>query len=221
MIDPINEKERALRRELSKRTISMPSLDNRDDKSRNDPEHIRKIGIEISALIQDEKLEKAQERLAIETEKYPDEPGLLNLQFALDMMLKPFGNYEKAKESTGKAMELAIEKNSPYFARVAINNMALDAQKEGHAEFSKAMYLAAHFIDKAAIPPIANIAGWYSRQGELENAQKWIDKLLSLNPKWPENDEITTFLTKDEMLGNLRTFEPFINKVLSQIKKEE
>lgn len=221
MSDPIDEKERAFRRELSKRTLSMPSLDERPDKSGDDPEHIRKIGIEISALIQEEKLERAQERLAIETGKYPDEPGLLNLQFALDMMLKPFGNYEKAKESTGKAMELAIEKDSSYFARVAINNMALAAQKEGHEEFSRAMYLAAHFIDKTAIPPIANIAGWYSRRGELEKAQKWIDKLLRLHPDWPENDEITTFLVKDEMLINLRTFKPFIKKVLSQIKEGE
>jgi len=221
--DPIDKKERALRKELSKRTLSMPSRSPRDEQIDTDPEDIKRVGSEISRLIHEERLEEAKERLEKEIEKHPDEPGLLNLQFALNMMLKPFGNYDKAKESTGKAMELAIERDSSYFVRVAINNMALVAQKEGHEEFSKAMYLAAHFIDNMAIPPIANIAGWYSRKGELEKSQKWIEKIIELYPDWHENEEITTFLLKDEMLRNLRSHEPFKEKVLKAIngKKQE
>jgi tetratricopeptide (TPR) repeat protein len=218
MADPIDEKERRLRKELSKRTLSMPSRSPRDDQRDTDSEDIRKIGSEVSRLIQEERQEEAKERLEKEIKRYPNEPGLLNLQFALDMMLKPLGSYDKAKESTAKAMELAIERDSPYFVRVAINNMALVAQKEGHEEFSKAMYLAAHFIDNMAIPPIANIAGWYSRKGELEKSQRWIEKIIELYPGWQENEEITTFLLKDEMLRNLRSYEPFKEKVLKVIK---
>ncbi|UCE65223.1 MAG: hypothetical protein JSU85_10120 [Candidatus Zixiibacteriota bacterium] len=220
MPDPIDEKERALRKELSERTLSMPSLSPRDEKINADPEDISRVGSEISRLIHEERLEEARERLEKEIEQHPDEPGLLNLQFALNMMLKPFGDYNKAKESTGKAMELAIERKSSYFVRVAINNMALVAQKEGHEEFSKTMYLAAHFIDNTAIPPIANIAGWYSRKGELEKSQKWIEKIIELYPDWCENEEITTFLLKDEMLRNLRSYQPFKKKVLKVIKKK-
>ena len=139
MADPIDEKERALRKELSKRTLSMPSRSPRDEKADTDSEDVKKVGGEISRLIQEERLEEAKERLEKEIKKYPDEPGLLNLHFALNMMLKPFGNYDSAKESTAKAMELAVERNSSYFIRVAINNMALVAQKEGHEEFSKVM----------------------------------------------------------------------------------
>ena len=80
------------------------------------------------------------------------------------------------------------------------------------------MYLAAHFIDNMAIPPIANIAGWYSRKGELEKSQKWIEKIIELYPDWHENEEITTFLLKDEMLRNLRSYEPFKEKVLKVLK---
>ncbi len=218
MPDPIDEKERALRKELSKRTLSMPPLSTRDEQKDADPEDISRIGRDISRLIHEERLEDAKERLEMEIKKYPDEPGLLNLQFALNMMLKPSGSYDKAKDSTGKAMELAIERKSSYFVRVAINNMALVAQKEGHEEFSKTMYLAAHFIDNMAIPPIANIAGWYSRKGELEKSQKWIEKIIELYPDWHENEEITTFLLKDEMLRNLRSYEPFKEKVLKVLK---
>ena len=219
MSEHIDEKELAFRRELSRRTLSMPSRTDRDDQRDTDPAVIKRIGGEISRLIQEEQLEEARERLDREVADHPDEPGLLNLEFALNMILKPFGGYEKARESTGRAMELAVERGSAYFVRVAINNMGLVAQKEGHEEFSLAMYLAAHFIDGMAIPPIANIAGWYSRKGELAKAQQWIDKLLEFYPDWCSHDEITTFLEKDEMLGNLRSYEPFIRSVLDEIKK--
>ncbi|UCC81157.1 MAG: hypothetical protein JSW64_07315 [Candidatus Zixiibacteriota bacterium] len=221
MSDSIDERELALRKELSKRTLSMPSRDARDEGLDTDPEHIKKIGSEISHLIHEEKLEEARERLEREIESYPEEPGLLNLQFALNMMLRPFGSYDKAIESTGRALELAVRRNSSYFVRVAINNMALVAQKEGHEEFSKAMYLAAHFIDNMAIPPMANIAGWYSRKGELEKSQKWIEKIIELYPNWHENEEIKTFLLKDEMLRNLRSYAPFKEKVLKKIRKKK
>ncbi len=220
MSDSIDERELALRKELSKRTLSMPPRDARDEGMDTDPEHIKKIGSDISHLIREERLEEARERLESEIKKYPDEPGLLNLQFALNMMLKPFGSYDKAKESTAKALELAVNRNSSYFARVAINNMALVAQKEGHDEFSKAMYLAAHFIDNKAITPMANIAGWYSRKGELEKSQKWIEKIIEIYPDWHENEEIKTFLLKDEMLRNLRSYRPFKERVLKVINRK-
>lgn len=219
MSDHIDDKELAFRRELSRRTLSMPSRTPRDDQRDTDPEIIKKIGSEISRLIQEERLEDARERLDEELSRYPDEPGLLNLEFALNMILRPFGGYDKARESTGKAMELAVDRGSAYFARVAINNMGLVAQKEGHEEFSLAMYLAAHFIDGMAIPPVANIAGWYSRKGELEKAQKWIEKLIDLYPDWCENEEIVGFLEKDEMLRNLRLYDPFQKRILSKIKE--
>ena len=218
MSEHVDDRELALRRELSRRTLSMPPRTARDDQRDTDPEVIKRIGAEISLLIQEERLEGARERLDQELARYPD---LLNLEFALNMILKPFGGYDKARESTGRAMELAVERGSAYFARVAINNMGLVAQKEGHEEFSLAMYLAAHFIDDMAIPPIANIAGWYSRKGELVKAQEWIDKLLGLYPDWCEHEEITTFLQKDEMLRNLRSYEPFIKRVLDEIKKHK
>lgn len=220
MSDSFDEKELALRKELSKRTLSMPSRDARDEGLDTDPEPIKKIGSEISHLIHEERLEEARERLEREIQNYPDEPGLLNLQFALNMMLRPFESYDKAKESTAKALELAVNRKSSYFVRVAINNMALVAQKEGHEEFSKAMYLAAHFIDNMAIPPMANIAGWYSRKGELEKSQKWIEKIIELYPEWYENEEIRTFLLKDEMLRNLRSYAPFKEKILNVINKK-
>ena len=215
--DHIDERERALRKELSRRTLSMPSRNARDEDLDTDPEHIKEIGSEISYLIREERLEEAGERLDSAIEQYPNEPGLLNLQFALNMMLRPSGSYDKAKESTRRAMELGIERGSTYFARVALNNMGLAAQKEGHEEFSLAMYLAAHFIDQAAVLPIADIAGWYSRKGELEKSQKWIEKLLKISPDWNQNEEIKTFLLKDEMLRNLRTYAPFREKVLKRI----
>jgi tetratricopeptide (TPR) repeat protein len=221
MSDFIDERELALRKELSKRTLSMPSRDARDEQLDTDPEDIKKIGSEISHLIHEERLEEAKEQLEEALENHPEEPGLLNLQFALNMMLKPFGSYDEAKKSTGKAMELAVKRGSAYFTRVALNNMALAAQKEGHEEFSKAMYLAAHFIDNMAIPPMANMAGWYSRRGELEESMSWIEKLIELYPDWHKNDEITTFLLKDEMLKNLRSYGPFNKKVLNEIKRNE
>jgi tetratricopeptide (TPR) repeat protein len=219
MSEHIDERELAFRRELSKRTLSMPSRTARDEERDTDPETIKKIGTLISRLIKEERLEEAREKLDAVLSEYPDEPGLLNLEFALNMILKPFGSYDQARKSTGKAMELAVARGSAYFARVAINNMGLVAQKEGHEEFSLAMYLAAHFIDNMAIPPIANIAGWYSRKGKLDKAQMWIDKLLELYPDWRANREIVTFLEKDEMLGNLRLYEPFKKKVLDKIKE--
>ena len=64
MSDSPDERELALRRELSKRTISMPSRSSRDEQMDTDPEHIKRIGAEISGLIHDERLEEAGERLA-------------------------------------------------------------------------------------------------------------------------------------------------------------
>ena len=72
-----------------------------------------------------------------------------------------------------------------------------------------------------AIPPIANIAGWYSRKGDLEKSQRWIERIIELYPDWYENEEIKTFLLKDEMLRNLRSYEPFNQKVLKVLKEKK
>jgi hypothetical protein len=98
--------------------------------------------------------------------------------------------------------------------------MGYVAHNEGHDEFSKMMYLAAHFIDRREIFPMRNLACWYSRRGDLEEALSWIDKILDAYPDWKTRPDIATFLKKDEGLNRLRSYQPFIDKVLSEVDKE-
>ncbi|OQX92822.1 MAG: hypothetical protein B6D58_00900 [candidate division Zixibacteria bacterium 4484_95] len=218
--DVLDERVRALRVELAQRTIDIQLSDQKERKEAKDSPYAEKVGKEISKLINEERLEEARKRLEEELDKHPKELMFLNLQMALDMLDKPFGSYEKAKKFGSILMEIAVEKNNAYYTMVAIGNMGLIAHNEGHDEFSKAMYLVAHFIDKKEIFPMCNLAGWYARRGELEEAQKWIDKILNNYPDWLERDDIVTFLKKDESLSNLREYAPYKEKVLSKIEEQ-
>ncbi len=215
--DPPSERERALRIELSKRTISVPSRTARDEDIDRDSDEIREIGGAINGLIREERLEEARARLDEALSQYPDEPGLLNLRVVLDVIDKPFGSYQQARESCIAALETAVNKDNIFYTSHILNNMALIAHKEGHDEFSKAMYLAAHFIDRTAFPPLINLAAWNSRKGNLPEAMEWVDRILETFSDWQNNDEITTFFIKDESLSNLRQYEPFKKTVLSAI----
>lgn|GEM_PF-1624899 len=215
--DPPGERERALRIELSKRTISIPSRTERDERIDRDSPEIREIGGAINTLIREERLEEARARLDEALVQYPDEPGLLNLRVVLDIMDKPFGDYRQARKNCETALETAVNKDNVFYTCHILNNMALIAHKEGHEEFSKAMYLAAHFIDRTAFPPLINLAAWNSRKSQLEEAMEWIDRILETFPDWRENEEIVTFFRKDESLANLRSYGPFKMKVLSKI----
>jgi len=216
--DPLSERERALRIELSKRTISIPSRTERDEDIARDSEQIRRIGGEINDLIREERLEEAQSRLSEALGQFPDEPGLMNLQVVLDIINKPYGNYARARGSCSVALETAVEKENIFYTSHILNNMALIAHKEGHEEYSKAMYLASHFIDQTAFPPMFNLAAWNSRKGNLPEAMHWIDKVISTFPDWQDNEEIVTFFRKDESLANLRAYKPFLEQVLSKLE---
>jgi tetratricopeptide (TPR) repeat protein len=214
----LSDKELALRKELSKRTVNMISRNSDGQAVAGDPPQVEELGQQISRLISDERLEEARDMLSDSLKKYPQEMGLLSLQMILDVMLKEFGSYDKAKQVGSEIIEIATEKKNAYYAMVAINNLALIAHNEGHDEYSKAMYMAAHLIDGKALGPMRNIAGWYSRRRKLEEAQKWIDKIIATFPEWQSREDITTFLNKDESLANLREYEPFKEKVLAVIK---
>jgi len=215
--DPPGERERAHRIELGKRTISLPSRTERDEHIDRDSPEIRKIGGAINALIREERLEDARSCLDEALALYPDEPGLLNLRVVLDVIDKPFGSYQKARESCIAALETAVNRDNFFYTSHILNNMALIAHKEGHDEFSKAMYLAAHFIDRSAFPPLFNLAAWNSRRGNLPEAMQWIERIQATFPDWRENEEIITFFQKDESLANLRNYHPFKEKTLSKI----
>lgn len=214
-----DEKLRALRKELSQRTINMLSRGENSQNASRDPDHVRQIGREISQLIRDEYLEEARARLEQELQTSPDELGFLNLLMIINVMDRKFGDFSEAKKLGSRIMELAVEQDNMYYTMAAINNMSIVAHNEGHDEISKVMYLAAHFIDRRDVGPMRNLAGWHARRNRLEEAQKWIDKLIETYPDWHAREEITTFLKKDESLYNLRTYEPFRQKILAKLEK--
>lgn len=215
--DPASERERALRIELSKRTISIPSRTERDEALDKDSAEIRHIGGQINSLIREEKLVEARDRLNKALEDYPDEPGLLNLRVVLDVIDKPFGNYEQARKNCIVALETSVNRDNVYYTSHILNNMALIAHKEGHEECSKAMYLAAHFIDRSAFPPLINLAAWNARKNRLAAAMDWVDRITRAFPDWAVNEEIITFFKKDESLANLRSYTPFKERILSKL----
>ena len=217
----INERERLLRVELAKRTVYAHRGDDDERRLADDSPEVLSIGKKIADLIEEERLEEAREQLQQELKKYPNEMMFLNIQVILDGLDKPFGNYDSAKKYCSLLMECAVKKDNIYYTWVALNNMALIANNEGHDEYSKAMYLAAHFLDRKAIGPLINIAGWNARRNNLEEAQKWIELILEIHPEWPENDELVTAFKKEESLHNLRSYEPFIKKVLTHISQEQ
>ncbi|MCD6160826.1 MAG: hypothetical protein J7K40_00240 [candidate division Zixibacteria bacterium] len=216
--EKISERERKLRVELQKRTVGMYSdgVDERIDA--NDSPEVVAIGKEVSRLIDEEHLEEAREQLKKELAKKPNELGLLNLQIILDCLEKPFGSYDQAKKTVGRLMKIAVENDNSYYTSVALNNIGFIANKEGLDEFSRVMYLAAHFIDKEALSTIYNLAGWYARKNMLEEAQKWVDLILEISPDWQNDEKIVTFFRKRESLENLRSYGPFKTKILAKLK---
>jgi len=216
--EKLDNKMRALRKELSQRTINMHLSEPQERSLADDTAIIIDIGKKISKLIDDERLESAREQLRIALAQYPDELMFLNLQMILDGLDKPFGNYNSAKIAGSNLIEVAVEKYNTYYTMAAIVNLGLIAHNEGHDDFSKAMYLAAHFIDRKAITPMRNLAGWYSRRGFVEKAQMWIRRIIEAYPDWLDREELVTIFLKDESLGNLRKHEPFKKEVLAIIK---
>jgi Tfp pilus assembly protein PilF len=133
------------------------------------------------------------------------------------MIDKPFGSYESAKKIGYKLFELAVENKSEYFTWVAINNIGIIVRNEGDEETAKLMFLTAHFINRQALAPMQNLANWFSRQGRLEDAQTWIEKILTRYPEWQKNENLVDYFKFEEALNNLRGFEPFKQRVLSQL----
>jgi len=216
--EKLDEKMRAMRKELSRRTVNLHLSDVRERSMADDNADIIDIGKKISKSIDDEKLEVAREQLKLAIAQYPDELMFLNLQMILDGLDKPFGNYNSAKKAGSNLIEVAVEKYNTYYTMAAIVNLGLIAHNEGHDDFSKAMYLAAHFIDRNAITPMRNLAGWYSRRGFVEKAMMWIRRIIEAYPDWLDRDDLVTVFLKDESLGNLRKHEPFKKEILSQIE---
>ena len=220
MNDPekLDEKMRALRKELSRRTVNLHLSDAKERSMADDNTDIVDIGKKISKLIDDEKLEDAREQLKVSIAQYPDELMFLNLQMILDGLDKPFGNYNSAKKAGSNLIEVAVEKYNTYYTMAAIVNLGLIAHNEGHDDFSKAMYLAAHFIDRKAITPMRNLAGWYSRRRFVDKAQMWIRRIIEAYPDWLDREELVTIFLKDESLSNLRKHEAFRKEVLAMIE---
>ena len=216
----ISEKERLLRVELAHRTVDMHSNSEKERRDSGDSPELIEIGREISKLISEEHLEQARDRLKKELAERPEELMLINFQMILEVLYGQPGNRKRQMEIGARLMELAVEKNNTYYVMTAIGNMGLVAHNEGYDEFSKVMYLAAHFLDKKAQFVLCNLAGWYARRGKLEQAQQWIDKIIDVDPEWQQDDETVAFFLKDESLYNLRGYEPFKQKVLSKIVKK-
>jgi tetratricopeptide (TPR) repeat protein len=216
--EKIDDKMRALRKELSRRTVNLHLSEAQERSKADDSVDIIDIGKKISKLIDDELLEDARGQLQAALGEHPDELMFLNLQMILDGLDKPFGNYNSAKKAGSNLIETAVEKNNTYYTMAAIVNLGLIAHNEGHDDFSKAMYLAAHFIDSKAITPMRNLAGWYSRRGFVEKAMTWVKRIIATHPDWLDREELTTVFLKDESLGNLRKYEPFRKEVLAKIE---
>jgi len=218
--EKLDEKMRALRKELSRRTVNLHLSDAQERAMADDAADIIDIGKKISKSIDDERLEEAREQLRIALAEYPDELMFLNLQMILDGLDKPFGNYNSAKKAGSNLIEVAVEKYNTYYTMAAIVNLGLIAHNEGHDDFSKAMYLAAHFIDRKAITPMRNLAGWYSRRGFVDKAQMWVQRIIEAYPDWLDREELITIFLKDESLANLRKHELFKQEVLNKIERK-
>ena len=216
--DNISERERALRKELAQRTVNISSSEVSQRKAAGDPPELIDIGRKITILIEEERLEDARFLLNKELDKYPDALMLLNFQMVLDSLEKPFGKYDNARKTGIKLIEQSVKEKNSYYTMVGINNLGLIAHKEGQEDLSLAMYLAANYIDDSALFTMCNLAGWYSRKKNLAEAMHWITKIIETNPNWQTDEEITSFLNKDESLYNLRQYDEFKKEILAKIK---
>jgi hypothetical protein len=215
--DHLDEKERALRIELGKRTVCAEARDDRDYQAAEDSEYARQTGDQISLLMRQERLAEARQRLAQELAKTPDELRFLNLQTLLELYDRPVGEFSAAEKYARQTMETAVNKHNPHYIQTALAHMGIIAQLQGRSQFSLMMYLASHFIDKNYVVPIQNLAGWYATHGQLAEAQTWIDRLVQVCPDWAQREDMIDFFQKDESIHNLRNYEPFINQILRKI----
>ncbi len=216
--DNLSDRERAMRKELAQRTVNVSSSDISEREAAADSPELIEIGRQITRLIEEELLEDASDMLYKSLKKHPEELMLLNFQMILESLKKKFGDYTEAKQAGLKLIEMAAIKKNPYYTMVAVNNLGIIAHKEGHEDYSLAMYLAAHYIDDTALFTLCNLAGWYSRKNDLEKAMYWIKRIIRTKESWNKDEEIVSFLKKDESLHNLRTFDIFINEILSKIE---
>lgn len=217
--DHLDEKERALRIELGKRTVRAEARDNRDYEVAEDSEYARQTGDQISSLMRQERLAEARTQLAKELSLTPDELRFLNLQTLLDIYDRPDGDFRSAKTYAGLTMEIAVRKHNPHYVQAALAHMGIIAQLEGHSHYSLMMHLAAHFIDRNHIVPMQNLAGWFATHGQLAEAQAWVEQLIHIYPDWHQREDMVDFFKKDESIHNLRSYEPFINNILEKIKE--
>lgn len=213
-----DDRERALRIELGERTVDADARPEDTYQNAGDSPYVRKVGDEISKLMREGYLEEARTRLVEELAKAPDELRFLNLQTLLEIYDRTFNDFEAARKYACLTLEKAIEKDNGHYIRTSLIHTGIIAQYEGHSQYSLAMYLAAHFINKKAIVPMQNLAGWYARREKLENAQDWINQIINAFPDWLDNAEIKNFFIKDESLRNLRTYKPFVDNVLLKIE---
>jgi len=218
--DHLDEKERALRIELGKRTVCAEARDDRDYEVAEDSEYARDTGDQISLLMRQEKLGEARRRLANELQKTPEELRFLNLQTLLELYDRPAGDFTEAKKYARLTMETAVAKHNPHYMQTALAHMGIIAQLEGQSHYSLMMYLAAYSIDRKYVVPIQNLAGWFATNGRLAEAQSWIDRLIEICPDWASREDMVLFFEKDESIHNLRNYQPFIDKIMTKIKNQ-
>jgi hypothetical protein len=214
----LDERERALRIELGKRTVCAEARADREYKVALDTEYARQMGDSISKLMREERLGDARKLLAQELAKAPHELRFLNLQTLVELYDHPSGDFSEAQKYARLTMEIAVEKGNPHYQQTALCHMGIAAQLEGKTQYSLMMYLAAYSIDKTYIVPIQNLAGWYSTQGRLEEAMMWADQLTLTCRDWQTREDIVDFFAKDEAIHNLRKHKRFIEEIANKIK---
>jgi hypothetical protein len=217
----LDERERALRIELGKRTVCAEARADREYKVALDTEYARQMGDSISKLMREERLGEARRVLAQELAKAPHELRFLNLQTLVELYDHPSGDFSEAQKYARLTMEIAVEKGNPHYQQTALCHMGIAAQLEGKTQYSLMMYLAAYSIDKTYIVPIQNLAGWYSTQGRLEEAMIWVDQLLLTCRDWLSRDDIIDFLVKDEAIHNLRKHKRFVEEITNKINHQK
>jgi len=210
-------KQSALRKEFAERTVKANLTPEKMRSQAGDSDFVRDIGKKISYLLEEEQLSEARQLLEKSIKENPAELGFLNLQTIINILDHAPGNFGPAKKSGLKTAEMAAAGNNAYYMMAVLCNMGLVALYEGHDEYSKLMYLAAHFIDSNALTPMQNLLSWCSRKNLLDEAMGWVDKIVEAYPDWAANPAIAGYFKKDESLSNLRKYEQFQTKVMSKI----
>jgi tetratricopeptide (TPR) repeat protein len=213
--------------ELGKRTTILELRDSRSQAKAGDADYVQKKGDEIANLIHEGSSEKARELIEMELNKNPDELRFMNLMMILEMFAGPIGDYSKARSFGTRVMDAAVGKNRPHYVQAALTNLGIIAQREGLDDYSKVLYLAAHFIDKDDINSLQNLASWEARRNNLDRAQKYIDSIIDVVNKtctnWvEERQDIVDWLLKDSSLSALRSdYQPFQQKVINKIRTKK